>query len=105
VIRKQREALDNAARSVKKHEVILDQLGVSSATKAVNAPTAAAELESLFHKFLADVKPREVPLHANLDGLFNDYFARTPPVLSSLRKSAAAGPSYRDARRLSANNR
>src|SRR5689334_14492095 len=54
VIRKQREALDNAARSVKKHEVILDQLGVSSATDAVNAPNAAAELESLFQKFLSD---------------------------------------------------
>lgn len=98
VIRKQREALDNAAKSVKKHEVILGQLGASTAPEILNAPSAAAELELLFQKFLTDIKAREVPLHANLDSLFEGYFAQTPPfsggkksefpdaiVLSSLR--------------------
>jgi hypothetical protein len=99
VIRKQREALDLAAKSVKKHEVILGQLGLSTATEAIHAPSAAAELGSLFREFLTEIKAREVPLHADLDGLFNSYFAQTPPfsdgkksefpdaiVLSSLRK-------------------
>ncbi|MGY8679070.1 PIN domain-containing protein [Bradyrhizobium sp. UFLA05-153] len=98
VMRKHREALDNAAKSVKKHEIILGQLGASTASEALNAPSAVTELEVLFQQFLTDIKAREVPLHANLDRLFEDYFAQTPPfsggkksefpdaiVLSSLR--------------------
>ncbi|QOZ74960.1 hypothetical protein XH83_05620 [Bradyrhizobium sp. CCBAU 53351] len=99
VARKQQEALDNAAKSVKKHEVILGQLGGSVATEAINSPSAAAALEALFEKFLEDVKAREIPLQADLEKLFDDYFAQTPPfsggkksefpdavVLISLRK-------------------
>ena len=76
VMRKQREALDNAAKSVKKHEVILGQLGVSTATGALNAPNAASELESQFETFLTDIKAREVSLHADLDSLFKNISPR-----------------------------
>lgn len=99
VTRKQREALDHAAKAVAKHEVILGRLGASTATTTVSAPGASAELEAQFQSLLADIGAREVPLHANLDELFEGYFAQSPPfsggkksefpdavVLSSLRK-------------------
>ncbi|MCA1437004.1 DUF4935 domain-containing protein [Bradyrhizobium sp. BRP20] len=102
VVRKQQEALDNAAKSLKKHEIILGHLGGSVATEAVNAPSAAAALEALFEKFLVEIKAREVLLRADLEELFEGYFAQTPPfsggkksefpdavVLTSLRKWGA----------------
>jgi predicted nucleic acid-binding protein len=98
VMRKIREALDNAAKSVKKHEIILGQLGVPAATEKANASNAATDLQSLFDKFLKDVRASEVPLSANLDDLCESYFQEKPPfsgkkksefpdaiVLSSLR--------------------
>jgi hypothetical protein len=97
-MRKIREALDNAAKSVKKHEIILGQLGVPTATEKANASNAATDLQSLFDRFLKDVRASEVPLSVNLDDLCDSYFQEKPPfsgkkksefpdaiVLSSLR--------------------
>jgi predicted nucleic acid-binding protein len=98
VMRKIREALDNAAKSVKKHEIILGQLGVPTATEKANASNAVTDLQSLLDQFLKDVRASEVPLSVNLDDLCDSYFQEKPPfsgkkksefpdaiVLSSLR--------------------
>jgi hypothetical protein len=82
-----REALADAAASVKKHEVVLRQAGAGEAfTTIADADTAIAALDAAFEKFLKDTKAIDVPLTADLSALLGDYFARRPPF-STKKKS------------------
>jgi PIN domain len=74
-----REAIAHAATAVKKHEITLEQLGLSDAHEKTCNPDAATNLASLFEEFLTEVRAVEVPLHADLDNLCKDYFEQKPP--------------------------
>ena len=82
-----REALADAAASVKKHEVVLQQAGAGEALATIaDADIAIAALDAAFEKFLKDTKAIDVPLTADLSALLGDYFARRPPF-SAKKKS------------------
>ncbi len=78
------EALDHAQSALKKHEVILGQVGVSG-TPAFD-DGATPKLQSQFEELLRLLKAKELPLKADLDNLFDDYFDKKPPF-SSKKKS------------------
>jgi PIN domain len=82
-----REALAEAAASMKKHESVLRQVGAIEALATVTgANTALAALHSAFDAFLKDTNSINVPLGADLNSLFANYFARRPPF-SDKKKS------------------
>lgn len=82
-----REVLAEAVASVQKHEIILRQAGAGEAlTTFADDNTAIPALDAAFDKFLKDAKAIDVPLSADLDALFDDYFARRPPF-SAKKKS------------------
>jgi hypothetical protein len=75
-----REVLADAAASMKKHEIVLQQAGVGEALTTIAATdTAITALDAAFEKFLKDTKAIDVPLSADLSALLGDYFARRPP--------------------------
>jgi hypothetical protein len=70
------EALGHARSALKKHEVIIEQLGIP--TK--NADHDADErLLNQFDDFLKKIRATAVPLTNDLEKLFSDYFQRLPP--------------------------
>jgi PIN domain len=70
------EALGHTRSALKKHEVIIEQLEIST----TNADGGADErLLNQFDEFLKNVRATEVPLTNNLEKLFSDYFQRLPP--------------------------
>jgi hypothetical protein len=82
VVNKIKETLSHTLTALKRHEVLLDQLGVS----AGSATGAEGKLQSLFEDFLLEVSAEEVPLSANLNNVFGDYFTQKPPF-SAKKKS------------------
>jgi hypothetical protein len=75
-----REVLADAAASLKKHEIVLQQAGAGEALTAIaGTDIAIAALDAAFEKFLKDTKAIDVPLSADLSALLGDYFARRPP--------------------------
>lgn len=70
------EALTHARSALKKYEVVIDQLDISTENAGVSADE---RLLSLFDEFLGAVRATEVPLNHNLEKLFDDYFHRRPP--------------------------
>jgi hypothetical protein len=82
-----REAFAEAVESLKKHEIILQQVGAAEALTAIaDENTAIPALDAAFEKFLKDAKAIDVPLSADLSALFDGYFARRPPF-SAKKKS------------------
>jgi hypothetical protein len=76
-----RELLADVDASVKKHEIVLQQAGAGEAlTTIAGTDRAIAALDAAFEKFLKDTKAIDVPLSADLNALFGDYFAPWPPV-------------------------
>jgi hypothetical protein len=70
------EALGHARSALKKHDVIIEQLGIPT----TNAGDSADErLLNQFDEFLKKVRATEIPLGNNLEKLFSDYFQRLPP--------------------------
>lgn len=76
VRRKLSEALTHAQSALKKYEVIIEQLGISTDNAG---GTANERLLALFDEFLKRIKIEEIPLTSNLEQLFDNYFQRFPP--------------------------
>jgi hypothetical protein len=70
------EALTHARSALKKHEVIIHQLGIST---DIAGDAADERLMTSFEQFLEKAKATEVPLNDNLEKLFDDYFQRRQP--------------------------
>ena len=81
-----REVLGYAAAALKKHDIVLRQVGAEAALAAIpDDNKAIASLDTAFEQFLKSTKAINVPLCADLSALFSDYFARRP--LSARRKN------------------
>jgi hypothetical protein len=77
------ETLAHAQSALKKYEVVIEQLGISTD----NGGNGANErLLKLFDEFMARIKAEEITLTNNLEKLFDDYFQRVPPF-SEAKKS------------------
>ncbi len=70
------EALEHARSALKKHEVMIEQLGIPTKNAGADADE---RLLNQFDEFLRKVRATEVPLTNNLEKLFSDYFQRLPP--------------------------
>lgn len=81
-----REGLNDAVASLKKHNVVLQQVGAGAIVEAASGDAAFAALESAFEKFLKDTRAIDVPITADLRGIFDDYFNHRPPF-SEKKKS------------------
>ena len=73
------EWLIEATNAVKKHEIVLGQLGNTDITMTLSDSGAFRKLDAAFEHFLKATKAIDVPTAATLDGIFSDYFARRPP--------------------------
>jgi hypothetical protein len=81
-----KESLDHARAALRKHDVVLGQLGSANAVTALEAAEAETRLQALFDLFMDDVKAVEVPLSRAVDKIFDDYFHERPPF-SAKKKS------------------
>lgn len=81
-----RDGLKDAVASLKKHNVILQQIGAGAALEAASDEASITALESAFEEFLKDTKAINVPIAADLNALFYDYFNHRPPF-SEKKKS------------------
>lgn len=81
-----REGLGDVAASLKKHNVILQQIGAGAVLETASGETAITALESTFEEFLKNTKAINVPIAANLNTLFDDYLNHRPPF-SEKKKS------------------
>jgi hypothetical protein len=73
------EWLIEATSAIKKHAVVLGQLGNANITTTLSDPAAFTKLEAAFEDFLKATKAIDVPTAATVDEIFSDYFARRPP--------------------------
>ena len=91
--------------AVKKHDIVLRQLGSGNTTATLNDPAALTKLEQAFEEFLKAAKAINVKTVATIGEVFSDYFARRPPfsekkktefpdavVIASLRAWCAEDP-------------
>ncbi|MDO8398028.1 MAG: PIN domain-containing protein [Bradyrhizobium sp.] len=71
------ETLDHTRAASKKHETFLGQLGIAGDPAFDDG--ALTTLQSQFKQLLKNLNAMELPLKANLDSLFDDYFEKKPP--------------------------
>ena len=73
------ERLAEAMGAVKKHEIVLRQLGGGNATAALSDPAALTKREQAFEEFLKATNAINVETVASIGEVFSDYFALRPP--------------------------
>ena len=73
------ERLTEAMGAVKKHEIVLRQLGNDNTTATLSDPAALTKLEQAFEEFLKATRAINVGTVATVGEVFSDYFARRPP--------------------------
>ena len=81
-----REGLGHARAALRRHDVVLRQLGNADALAGLEDQETEVKLQSLVDVFMDDVKAIDISLSKDVDKIFDDYFHERPPF-SAKKKS------------------